>query len=157
MIEKWSQNGPKPQKLASTGPKLRILRMKTQNTAGGSIFPVFVDFPVFLLGFRIWGARMGGGGQKNPANGRKWGAREGFLAGKQEIGMKTGGGKGLRRVFLVFPVFLLGCRFFCPSGCSACPRFEIRGWRSEKFYLREFAFICGRFWAFGASVGSGGA
>ena len=42
------------------------------------------------------------------ANGHKWGTRKRFSAGKQEMGTKTGGETGLHRVFLLFPVFLLG-------------------------------------------------
>jgi hypothetical protein len=47
--------------------------------------------------------------------GRKWAPRRGIYAGKQEICMKTGGGTGSYRVFLLFPVFLL-IRGFGGSG-----------------------------------------
>ena len=35
------------------------------------------------------------------------------------------------------------------DGGGVCPRFEVRGRRSEKIHLRGFVFICGCFWAWG--------
>ena len=46
------------------------------------------------------------------ANGGREQSGKGILAGKQEMGTKTGGEGGLDPVFVLFPVFLLGC-WFC--------------------------------------------
>ena len=97
------------------------------------------------------------------ANGRKWGRKRAERGRKavipsvsRDLGISRGGGlrTGPR---------CLDCarhdrigNYGKPSGPirvwswpGSCPRYDVRGWRSERIHLRLFASICGCFWYWG--------
>ena len=89
----------------------------------------------------LWGGRDA----KNAKNGEKSAENEGGYCPRSDVrGRRSGKPQSVsirRDLFASGSVvgFWLG----------NCPRSEVRGRRSEKVHLREFAFICGPFWAFG--------